>query len=301
MKKILVTGGAGFIGSHIVDKLIEMKNDVIVIDNLSSDAHEQFYYNKLATYYKYDIRDFDTILPLFKDIDYVFHLAAESRIQPAIEDPTYAIEVNTAGTCNVLQAARVHNIKRVMYSSTSAAYGLNNKPPVNEDMLVDCLNPYSISKCAGEDLCKMYTNLFGLDTVSFRYFNVYGDRQPLQGQYAPVIGLFLKQKENNQPMTIVGNGEQTRDFTHVSDVVAANIAAMQTELGGGEVYNVGTGTSYTILEIASIIGGNYTFIPERPGECRYISADNSKINNKLNWQPTVNLRNWINNYKTKTI
>ena len=116
-----------------------------------------------------------------------------------------------------------------------------------------------------------------------------------------VIGLFLKQKENNQPMTIVGKVEQTRDFTHVSDVVAANIAAMQTELGGGEVYNVGTGTSYTILEIASIIGGNYTFIPERPGECRYISADNSKINNKLNWQPTVNLRNWINNYKTKTI
>ena len=194
MQKVIVTGGAGFIGSHVVDRLLEQNFEVIVIDNESSDAHEQFYYNDKATYYNYDIRNYDIIEPLFKGVDYVFHLAAESRIQPPIENPIYAVEANVTGTCNILQASRVHKIKRVMYSSTSAAYGLINEPPLKEDMPKDCLNPYSVSKCAGEELCKMYYDLFGLETVSFRYFNIYGERQPTKGQYAPVIGLFVKQK-----------------------------------------------------------------------------------------------------------
>ena len=178
MQKAIVTGGAGFIGSNLVDRLIKDGFHVIVIDNEYSDAHEQFYWNDEAENYKYDIRNFDAIEPLFKGVDYIFHLAAEARIQPAIEDPTTAVEINVVGTCNILQAARIHKIKRVIYSSTSAAYGLKNPIPLKETMPKDCLNPYSVSKTAGEELCKMYSDIYGLDTVMFRYFNVYGDRQP---------------------------------------------------------------------------------------------------------------------------
>lgn len=301
MQKAIVTGGAGFIGSHVVDRLLEQNFEVIVIDNESSDAHEQFYYNDKATYYNYDIRNYDMIEPLFKGVDYVFHLAAESRIQPAIENPIYAVEANVTGTCNILQASRVHKIKRVMYSSTSAAYGLINEPPLKEDMITDCLNPYSVSKCAGEELCKMYSDLFGLDTVIFRYFNVYGERQPTKGQYAPVIGLFFRQKESGHPMSVVGDGLQTRDYTYVGDVVSANIAATYIDAGLGEIYNVGTGISYSVLDIVEMIKGEHIHIPARPGEARYTNADTSKICNKLKWNPSVKVDDWINDYKSKKI
>lgn len=297
MQRVIVTGGAGFIGSNLVDQLVKQNFDVIVIDNESSDAHDHFYYNDKATYYKYDIRNYNQIEPLFKGASYVFHLAAEARIQPAIENPTYAVEANVTGTCNVLQAARVHGIKRVMYSSTSAAYGLKNEPPLKEDMITDCLNPYSVSKCAGEELCKMYTKLFDVDTIIWRYFNVYGERQPTKGQYAPVIGLFFRQKQNNEPMTVVGDGLQTRDFTHVSDIVAANIAAMDISKGGGEIYNVGTGTSYSVLDIVEMINGEHKHIEERPGEARYTNADNSKLQSNLNWKPKMKVADWISKYK----
>ena len=158
--KALVTGGAGFIGSHIVDELISMGHEVVVIDNESSDAHDQFYWNSNAEKHKIDICNLDLIRPWFDNVDWVFHLAAESRIQPAILNPTYATEVNVVGTCNVLQCAREAGVKRLVYSSTSAAYGLKNTPPLNEDMPRDCLNAYSITKCAGEDLVKMYYQLY---------------------------------------------------------------------------------------------------------------------------------------------
>jgi len=295
--RYLVTGGAGFIGSNIVDKLIVLGNKVTVIDNESSDAHEQFYWNENAKNYKYDICDYEAIRHLFAGIDVVFHLAAESRIQPAIHNPIYATTVNTVGTCNVLQAAREANVKRVVYSSTSAAYGLSNTPPLREDMPRDCLNPYSISKCAGEDLCKMYTDLYGLETVAFRYFNVYGNRQPLKGQYAPVIGLFLRQKAEGGPMTIVGPGDQRRDFTHVSDVVAANILAadLENKRAIGQIFNIGTGINYSILDLADMIGGEKTFLPPRPAEARISLADNSKARQLLKWAPQVCLREWIKN------
>ena len=165
----------------------------MVIDDESAICHEQFYYNKEATYHKVDINSYELIEPLFKKVDYVFHLAAESRIQPAIENPELALKTNIMGTFNVLRASKLHNVKRLLYSSTSSAYGLFNYPPLVETMTKDCLNPYSVSKCAGEDLCKMYFDLYGFETVIFRYFNVYGERQPTKGQYAPVIGLFQKQ------------------------------------------------------------------------------------------------------------
>ena len=291
--KALVTGGAGFIGSNLVDALIEKGWDVIVIDNLSSDAHEQFYYHPQATYYEYDIRNFETIKPLFKGIDYVFHLAAEARIQPAIENPTHAVSVNVVGTCNVLQASREAGVKRVIYSSTSSAYGLKNTPPLKEDMPKDCLNPYSVSKTSGEELCKMYTELFGLQTITFRYFNVYGNRQPTKGQYAPVIGLFERQKENGELMTVVGDGMQTRDYTHVKDVVNVNLLATQCKEGFGEIFNIGTGISYSVLDLVKFVGGPFTNIPPRPGESRHTQADNSKAKAILKWEPKLTLKEYF--------
>lgn len=295
--KALVTGGAGFIGSHVVDKLINMGHQVSVIDNESSDAHDQFHWNPHAEQHKIDICNFDLIRPWFDNVDWVFHLAAESRIQPAILNPTHATEVNVVGTCNVLQCAREAGVKRLVYSSTSAAYGLKNTPPLNEDMPRDCLNAYSITKCAGEDLVKMYYQLYGMETVCLRYFNVYGDRQPLKGQYAPVIGLFMRQMSAGESMTIVGDGGQRRDFTHVSDVVAANIAAATCENTEclGEVFNVGTGRNYSILELAKLMGGEYIFIPDRAAEARTSLANNTKAQRMLNWSPQVKLEEWLNN------
>lgn len=295
MSRVLVTGAAGFIGSNLVDRLIKDGHSVVAVDNESSEAHETFYWNELAENHKLDICDYDNILPLFEGVNVVFHLAAESRIQPAINNPLFAVRVNTLGTCNVLQAAREQRVKRVVYSSTSAAYGLSNSIPYREDMPKDCLNPYSVSKTAGEELCKMYYTLFGLETVSFRYFNVYGNRQPTKGQYAPVIGLFLKQVAEGKSMTIVGDGLQRRDFTHVDDVVEANIKAafLQNKAILGNLFNIGTGKNYSIVEIAKMIGSEVEYIPPRLGEARNSLCDNTKAKDLLGWNPTVTLDTWI--------
>jgi UDP-glucose 4-epimerase len=198
--KSLVTGGAGFIGSHIVDKLITLGHEVVVIDNETSQVHDHFYYNEKAVYHKIDIADYDLTKDLYKGVDYVFHCAAESRIQPTILNPLGAVRTNTLGTATVLQCSREAEVKKVMYSSTSSGYGLKNEPPLSENMPDDCLNPYSVSKIAGEKLCSMYNKLFGLKTIIFRYFNVYGPREPMRGQYAPVIGIFRRQVAANDPI-----------------------------------------------------------------------------------------------------
>jgi UDP-glucose 4-epimerase len=295
--KSIVTGGAGFIGSHIVDKLIELGHEVVVIDDQSATAHEQFYFNDKATYYGISINN-PNVATLFQDVDYVFHLAAESRIQPALENPELAIQTNVLGTCKILQYALDYGIKRVMYSSTSSAYGLNGIMPLVETMKKDCLNPYSITKIAGEDFCKMYNNLYGLETVIFRYFNVYGERQPTKGQYAPVIGLFQKQFANKHAMTVVGDGRQTRDYIHVSDVVNANVSAMTAPKEAcGEIFNIGTSVNYSVLDLVKMIGGDtgsYIHMPARLGEARHTKADISKANRILNWKPKVKLEDWLN-------
>ena len=294
--KCLVTGGAGFIGSNLVDSLIELGHEVIVIDNEYSDVHEHFYYNDKAKNYKLDIRDYENTRPLYTDVDYVFHFAAEARIQPAIQNPIEAVSINSVGTCTVLQCAREAGVKRVMYSSTSSGYGLANDIPNVETQPDDCLNPYSVSKVNGEKLCSMYTKLFGLPTIIFRYFNVYGERQPLKGQYAPVIGIFLRQRGDGEPLTIVGDGEQRRDFTHVSDVVQANIKAAITEVSEecfGEVYNVGCGKNYSVNEIANMISDNTINIPPRIGESRVTLANNKKLRKTFGWEPTVDLFEWV--------
>ena len=299
-KRALVTGGAGFIGSNLVDQLIADGYEVAVIDNESSSANSQFYWNDKAQNHLINITDQRECGKVFADFkpEYVFHLAAHSRIPIAIKNPIQSCNVNVVGTCNMLQQSREHGVKRFMFSSTSSVYGLSNKCPLREDMLRDCLNPYSVSKASAEDLCKMYYNLFNLETVIFRYFNVYGERQPLKGQYAPLIGIFQKQKDAGEPMTIVGNGKQTRDFTYVGDVIKANLLAASSDNPDvlGEVFNVGTGKNYSVLDVADIIDGERVFIDSRPGEARDTLADLTKSKELLNYTPGVDLKDWIKAY-----
>ena len=298
MIKSLVTGGAGFIGSHLVDRLISLGHDVICIDNEYAD-NERFYWNQKSRNFKLDITNYDEIEFLFESVDFVFHLAAESRIGPAIRNPLNAFEINLLGTTNVLQCSRKYNIKRLIYSSTSSGYGLN-PPPNIETQSDDCLNPYSVSKIAAEKICKMYSDFYNLPTIIFRYFNVYGERAPAKGQYAPVIGIFLRQKAERQKLTIVGDGEQRRDFIYVGDVVEANINAALNKIHNsfyGQIFNVGSGENITINEIAKIIDYEIEYLPKRPGEAYETLADITKIKNVLGWHPKTKLENWISNHK----
>ena len=293
--KALVTGGAGFIGSHLVDELTKQGYEVIVLDDESADS-EQFYKNPKARYAKVDISNYQLSNTFYAGVDYVFHLAAESKIGPAIENPIRATQKNVVGTCTVLQCARQWGVKKVIYSSTSAAYGDNPTPNI-ESQPDDCLNPYSVTKVAGEKLCQMYTDLFNLKTVTFRYFNVYGDRAPKKGQYAPVIGIFQRQKAAGEPLTIVGDGEQRRDFIHVSDVVNANILAATKDIDDecyGTVYNVGSGKNYSVNQIADWISTNQTNIPPRDGEARVTLANVERMRLAFGWEPKVELSEWIN-------
>ena len=303
INKALVTGGCGFIGGHLVDELIRRGKQVVVVDNESSVSAEKYYYNKKAAYMNWDIL-FDQMELIFKysNIDTVFHLAAKSRIPYSVENPAEVCENNFTGTLKLLELSRRHGIKRFIYSSTSSVYGLKNEIPLTENMKRDCLNPYSVSKAAGEDLCKIYHSLYGLETVIFRYFNVYGERQPLKGSYAPVVGIFYRQKENGEPMTIVGDGLQTRDFTHVSDVVEANFLAAETLNSDvfGEVMNVGAGQNHSILNIARMIEGKYVHIPARKGESEHTLADTNKIKKLLGFEPKIKLEDWIENKNNET-
>ena len=305
----LVTGGAGFIGSHLVDKLLEMGHQVTVVDNESSICNQKFYWNDKAWNVKADISDAQVMEQVFScvnegmpKIDWVFHLAAYSRIQIALKNPVGCVRTNVLGTTTLLQNAREHGVKAFVNSSTSSSYGLKNEPPLREDMTPDCLNPYSVSKVAAENICKMYSDLFDINTVSLRYFNVYGDRQPLVGQYAPVVGLFLEQWKKGEAFTIVGDGEQRRDFTHVDDVVKANIAAAERASDiSGEIINVGTGTNHSVNQIADTICSNYTknFIPPRPAEARVTLADISKAKKLLGYMPSIQISDWIDEYKVQ--
>jgi UDP-glucose 4-epimerase len=295
MTKSLITGGAGFIGSHLVDRLVEIGHDVIVIDDLSADCNDKFYFNESARYFQYDICDYENTHLLYKDIDYVFHLAAESRLQPAILNPVKAMEKNVVGTCTVLQCAKESGVKRVVYSSTSSGYG-NNSIPNQENQPDDCLNPYSISKVSGEKLCKMYSDLYGLETIVFRYFNVFGERSPSRGQYALVTGIFLRQNMNEEPLTIVGDGSQSRDFIYVKDIVTANILAAVSVVESqwfGKIFNIGSGQNDTIIDLAKIISSDYIFIPKRDGEIEDTLADIERAKMILGWEPKVNIKDWL--------
>jgi UDP-glucose 4-epimerase len=293
--RYIVTGGCGFIGSHIVDKLTEENNEVIVIDNVSSSSRDEYFFNKKATYYDYDLCDYDFIVSLFENIDCVFHLAAEISIPYCIENPNQSMRNNTISTLNVLEAARNQNVKRVIFSSTCAVYGNKFFLPSYETNPTQPLNTYSLSKQSGEELCKLYYHLYGLETIVLRYFNVYGDRQPSKGSYAPVMAIFLRQKNNNEPLTLFGDGFQTRDFVNVYDVVDANLLSSKVNLTSyGEIFNVGTGIGISIKEVADLISTDQIYLPERPGEVIHSRANIDKIR-KIGWKPKVDLKQWIKN------
>jgi len=293
--RCLITGGAGFIGSNLVDALIERGDEVIVIDNLSAGKRENV--NPKAQFHQLDIRDLEKIKPLFKGVDYVFHLAALTNIQFSIDNPAESHDVNLNGTINVLISAREAKVKRVIYSASSSAYGLQDKLPWEENMAPRVLSPYSVQKYVGELYCRSFNLIYGLETVSLRYFNVYGKRQRLEGAYAPVMGIFIRQRLAGEPMIIYGDGEQTRDFTSVVDVVRANILAMESKkVGKGEVINIGRGKNYSVNELAEMVGGPVKFLPARI-EVRNSLADNNLAKELLGWEPAVNLPQWLEEYK----
>ncbi|MDO8265270.1 MAG: NAD-dependent epimerase/dehydratase family protein, partial [Candidatus Parcubacteria bacterium] len=287
MPKVLVTGGAGFIGSHLTDVLIEKGYQVVIIDNLSGGKKENI--NPKAEFHLLDLRDFDKIQPLFAGIDYVFHLAAKPRIPLSIIDPISAHENNLNATLNVLVASRDNKVKKVVYASSSSVYGNQEKLPQREDMNPDPLNPYALQKYVGELYCKIFSSLYGLQTVSTRFFNVYGPRAPQEGAYATVIGIFLGQKQKGETITITGDGNQKRDFTYVRDIVNGVILAAEKNAGGGEVFNLGGGHNYSINELAKRIGGPSVYIDPRPGEIKESLADSSKAQKLLGWKPQFTL------------
>lgn len=292
MAKIIVTGGAGFIGSNLTDALIEKGHDVLIIDNLTTGKKENI--NPRAEFFEVDLRNYDEIHPIFKGVDFVFHEAALPRIPLSIEKPQESNDINIKGTLNALVAAKFFGVKKFIYAASSSALGSNNSIPMKEDSQCHPLNPYALQKYVGELYCKIFSNIYKLPTVSLRYFNVYGPRQPREGSYVPVIGIFLTQKKKGEKLTITGDGKQTRDFTHVFDVVRANILTMESDkVGEGEVINIGGGKNYSINKIAEMVGGEAIHISERPGEMRDTLADITKARTLLGWQPEITLEEGI--------
>jgi UDP-glucose 4-epimerase len=295
MSKCLVTGGAGFIGSNLADALIERGDLVVILDNLSTGKKENI--NPKADFHEVDIRDLEKIKPLFAGVDYVFHLAAFARVQPSIEDPITSNDINLNGTLNVLVAAKEAGVKKVVYSASSSAYGNQEQMPLREDMPTHPISPYALQKYIGEMYCRLFSEIYGLPTVCLRYFNVYGKRQALEGAYCMVIGIFVRQRKNGEPMTITGTGEQRRDNTSVVDVVRANIMAAESgNVGRGEAINIGRGQNFSINELADMIGGEKIYIESR-FEPMATLADNSLARELLGWEPTVNLPEWLEEYK----
>ena len=296
--KYVVVGGAGFIGSNIVDKLVEQNHEVVVIDNLSTGKRENI--NPKVQLEYMDISDpkqDKNMTEVMKGADSVFLLAAKARVQPSIEEPVEYEMNNTIGTLNVLKCASDAGVRRVVYSASSSAYGNTDKLPSVESDPVNPMSPYGAQKYYGEVMCKMFSEVYGLETISLRYFNIYGERQNVGGAYAMVIGIFVDQLLNGKPMTITGNGEQRRDFTYVGDVVNANILASQSEnVGKGEVINIGNGDNRSINELADMIGGDRVNIAPVI-EPRETLANNSKAEELLGWKPTQNIEDWIPKYK----
>lgn len=296
--RCLVTGGCGFIGGHVTDALESRGYTVDVVDNLSAESNVTYRNeSKNVNYYNIDICDYEKMEELFSTQGYelVFHLAAESRIQPSLINPVKSAEVNVVGTCTLLNLCRDYGVGRLVYSSTSSCYGANNLPPLKETMLNDNLNPYAVTKLAAEDFCMMYWKTFSTPTVSLRYFNVYGDRMPSKGQYAPALAIFMKQASEGKPLTVVGDGLQTRDFVHVSDVVEANIIAALADENTvcGQAFNIGAGESNCILDIAKMISDNIVHIPARTGESKDTLCDYSKFKSAVGWLPKIKLLDWL--------
>lgn len=292
--KCLVTGGAGFIGFHLVDFLISEGMEVLIIDDLSTGQKENI--NPKARYIQEDIRNLEKIEPYFNDVDFVFHLAALPRIQPSFDSPLEHEEVNVIGTINCLLACRGKKIKKFVYSSSSAIYGNPDELPTGENAKINCLNPYALQKYTAEQYCLILGERYGIPTISLRYFNVYGRRSfnpknPFNA-YSSVIGIFENQKKEGKPLTITGDGEQSRDFVHVYDVARANLLTAKSDYKS-RVYNIGSGKTYIINQIAKMFNWKYCYIPERKGEARVTWAKIDRAKKELGWWPKKGLK--INN------
>lgn len=295
--KVLVTGGAGFIGSHLSRELWRQGHQVSVIDNLSGGRKEtiaDLLGQPNFEFHQADIRDAGAIAPLFVDVDWVFHLAGLADIVPSIEQPRAYYETNVSGTFNVLEAARSANVKRFVYAASSSCYGLAEQFPTPETAAIRPQYPYALTKYLGEEMVMHWAQLYNLPAVSLRLFNVYGPHARTTGAYGAVFGVFLAQKINNKPFTVVGDGSQTRDFTYVTDVANAFITAAKSDICG-EIMNVGSGGTYSVNHLVGLLGGAIEYIPKRPGEPDCTFADTSKIKAKLGWQPQVSFEQGVAN------
>ena len=312
--RCLVTGGAGFIGSNLVDRLIDGGHDVVVIDDLSAGKEENV--NSKAEFYKYNITTnillSDVSSSTYKNHDWkkykydvVFHLAALARVQPSIDDPIEYHKVNVNGTLNMLKFCVDTGVKRFVYSSSSSVYGDTKYVPTSEASTLNPMSPYALHKLIGEQYCKLFSELYGLETVCLRYFNVYGERQPLEGAYSLVTGIFINQILNKKPLTINGSGKQRRDFTYVGDVADANIKAslVSTKLNG-DIFNIGNGSNRSVNELAVMMVG----LPNHAGayprthrppviEPEETLADNFKAWEILRWKPSTTVEEWFKKNK----
>jgi nucleoside-diphosphate-sugar epimerase len=288
-RKVAVTGGAGFIGSNLVDALLERGDDVLVIDNLSTGKHVNLH--PAATHLDLDIAvDSEGLTSALHGRELVFHTAAWARVPRSVEDPVGTHNVNVTGTLRVLKAAVDAGVRRVVYSSSSSVYGDQPTLPLTEDMMPAPINPYACQKLMGEIYARNFNRTYGLETVCLRYFNVYGPRQVTEGAYRLVIGIFMEQQRRGEPLTIHGDGLQTRDFTWVGDVVRANILAGESDrVGAGEPINVGAGTEVSISRIAELVGGPVVHTPPRGHDERFKRAGIDRARDLLGWQPTVQI------------
>lgn len=294
MSKLVVTGGAGFIGSHLTDYLIESGHQVVVVDNLMLGKKE--FINKKAKFKKIDIRNEKKLEKVFEGAEAVFHLAADPRLPVSIEDPITTHGINVTGTLNVLHAARKAGVKKVIFSSSCAVYG-DQPLPIVETAVLNPLSPYGLHKLMGEEYCRLFYILYGLESVCLRYANVFGPRKLANGSYPMVIPVFLDQKKKGQQLTIVGDGKNTRDYIHVRDVVSANVAAWQSNVMDGQAINIGSSKQTSVNEIAQLIGGETITLPERAGEMRYIEVSNTKAKELLGWTPTIGLEEGVKQLK----
>ena len=296
--KHAVIGGAGFIGHHIVNALIAKGHEVIVIDNLSTGFLTNIHPD--AKFHNIDITSTvaeKVLADLLYHVDTVFLTAALARVQPSMDEPIRFNETNVTGVVRVLEACRMANIRRVVYSASSSVYGETEIVPTPETTQDNPLSPYALQKYIGEQYCRLYSQIFGLDTVSLRYFNVYGEGMPLEGAYRTVLSIFGNQYKHAQPLTYTNDGTQRRDFTYVGDVVAANILAGEySDTLNGDVFNVGNGNNFSVNEVMDMFGGNRQFLENRIEPSQTL-ADNSKLRNKFGWEPKGNLPLFIEQYK----
>lgn len=293
--KALVTGGAGFIGSHVVDRLLNEGNQVTVLDNFSTGRPENLAHhknNRNLNLIQADISEFDNVRPYFSNIEVVFHLAALADIVPSIVNPMGYYKSNVTGTACVVEAARLSGVKKLVYAASSSCYGIPDIFPTPETAEIRPQYPYALTKYLGEQIVLHWGKVYKLSVISLRLFNVYGARSRTSGAYGAVFGVFLAQKLNNKPFTVVGDGKQTRDFVFVGDVVNAFLRAAESDCSN-LILNVGSGKAYSINSLVELLGGEIIYIPKRPGEPDCTHADITGINKELGWKPKVSFKDGV--------